>query len=213
MDSKLIIPYKSKSRNKLFYFLNMREDTRIVRGSNLVDKILLKQLKLFRKNQFLEDLNVPDFLERFRKKSYADSDLSRYKVFLHYGMDYDFYDYDEGRIWGDTNYQFILMKDNLFAACLGFEFCRESILVPQIQGVSERKELLSPIKWTNALLNIAIDWTKKANIPEIWVLPSERNNWGKVKSNYYGAKLYYDVTAKKEGFFYDKEMQVFRKIL
>lgn len=181
-------------------------------GSRINLKLLRKSMG-FRFGRIFNDFDIPEFLEGFRKKSYPDADLSRYSVKLHFGRKYNFYDKKDGRIWGDTHYQFILMYNDLFGVCLGFDFYKEGIFVQQIQGVPKRRDILKPIKWSNALLNVATNWAAQSKISEIWVLPIKRNKWYNVNQNLHNAKMYYDITAKREGFKYDEGVGVFRKVL
>ena len=175
-----------------------------------------KFLEKYRKNPNLVDLikqwgdnpgYIREYLERIKNKNFSD-----FKVKRNFGRSESFRDSECNQIWSDTICQFIFEEKGLYSACLGFEYYnKNSILVPQIQGVSGRGRSLESIKWPNALLNLTIKWAKAFNFSEIMVLPSKRNQWEGVKSKNSRAKMYYDFTAKREGFEYDSERQVFFK--
>lgn len=162
---------------------------------------------------------IPDFLEGFRKKSDEEdlSDLSEYRVLLnrgngrfHLSNNCNFYD---NSVYRDAAYNFLLAKGSQLLANLGFETCPNSILIEQIQGVYGEQKNLAPIKWPRALIRIATDWARKNHISKAYVLPFERNRWRDILDDNPGAKLFYDVSAKKEGFRYDSEKQVYAKRL
>ena len=161
------------------------------------------------------------FLSKYVKTKYMNLDLSKYSFKFHKGADY-FYDSAYNEMYGDTRHQFILSHNHEcedgsvcdeFIAFLGFEFYPKLILVSQIQGVKGKQEFLKSFKWSKALLNVAIDFANEVEIPEIGVLPSKRSKWTSVRYNENGAKMYYDVTAKREGFKYDEEMGIYVKKL
>lgn len=162
----------------------------------------------------------PD-LERFRKPSHPDADLSEYRIGranlfmkgLEEGLAIGNSIYSTGKgICPDSPYQFILQKGTLLLANLGFEVHESdsAILVTQIQGVTGRKDYLDPLKWSKLLLHVAQRFAFDSDFENVWVLPAERNGWEEVRSSE-TAKLIYDVTARREGFKYDEGKGVYVK--
>jgi hypothetical protein len=199
MKNKTIEPYYTKP---LFTY-EIRNFFR-----SITNPYLTKKLEEFEKGKQINDF--PSFLEKFRKKSSLETDLSDYSVKLSFGLNY-IYDGRCNEICRDSYYQFILNHNDSFAAILGFEPHKDFILITQIQGVKGKKDILKPIKWTNALVNIALDWASQSNLSEVFILPQKRNKWEQVRKNGNGAKMYYDVTAKREGFKYDSDREVYVK--
>ena len=175
-------------------------------------------LEEYRKNPNILDLkanwkegdeDIDKRIERIKCKDFSDFTIER-----HFGRGKYIHDSKCNKIYGGTNFQFILCEKGLFSACLGFEFYKkDSILIPQIQGVKGRGKSLESIRWPNALLNLTTEWARKLDLSEIMVLPHDRSFWPIVELNKKGAKMYYDITAKREGFNYDSEKKVFLKKL
>lgn len=169
-------------------------------------------LNEFQKGNKVEFVDIPKFLERFRKKDFQEADLSSYSVLMNSGLGWNYYNnYKYSQYYADSRYHFLLTQKDKLAAILGFEPYGESILVTQIQGNRIIEAPFKPIKWANALLNLTCHWASLAGIQEVLVLPSERNFYPVVRENQNGAKMYYDVTARREGFVYDNERKVYVK--
>ncbi len=160
--------------------------------------------------------DLPEFVFHEQKAELENADLSQYRVLLSRGTSrIQFGDHRKNSIYRDAPYNFLLVKDETLLAGLGFETCDKAILIEQIQGVAGRQKQLSPIKWPRALIRIATNWAVKNNVPQVYVLPAERNKWKNVSNlislNSLNVKLFYDVSAKREGFRYDAEKQVYVK--
>lgn len=186
----------------------MSDDAKIIgRSLRFFRKRKLRnELLKFKNKENLEEMSL--FFEDFKKKDFKDADISDYSLRRDFGT------LDHDRIFfADSNYQFVLERERKPIAVLGFESQLNAILVVQIQGIIGKQDDLKPIKWPNALLNLAVNWAQRTRINEVQVLPAERNKWGMVQGNFNGAKMYYDVTAKREGFKYDSERKVYRRII
>ncbi len=174
---------------------------------------LVKELFKFDAALSCSFIDVPDFFKRFVKKDHKEVDLSNYSVWRRAG--FTPLETGTGRgitnILPDTNYQFILKHERETIAALGFEASEKGVLISQIQGVKCKQDSLKPLKWPNTLINVVLEWAPKARLSEVLILPSAKNQWELVKQNVEGAKLYYDVAAKKEGFQYDQERKVYVK--
>ncbi len=145
--------------------------------------------------EFLEE----SFIDGYKKDSSLDT--SRFTIKRNGWWSCD--------IWRDTFYGFSLCSpEDKPLAMIGFEPVRNAILVSQLQGV-KGADYLSDLKWPNALLNTAFRWAHVNMIPEVLVLPHTRNRYESVRINKTGAKMIYDVTAKREGFRFDPERQVY----
>ena len=158
---------------------------------------------------------LPEFLFNKQKAELENADLSQYKVLLSRGTSrIQFGDHYKNSVYRDAPYNFLLAKGETLLANLGFETCDQAILIDQIQGVAGRQKHLAPIKWPRALIRLATNWAAKNNIPQVYVLPAERNKWKEVLDiNSSNSKLFYDVSAKREGFRYDSQKQVYVKII
>ena len=213
--SNLVEPYQNPS----LFFQIWKDARRIGMNSSLIKKLSLAgNLSEFKKRKNIEWIEVPQFLEDFRKKD-SEAGFSDYFVSQFYCNWRAYFSFEHNgnysyeRLFPDSNYLFILHKNGLPLSMLGFESQLNAVLISQIQGVKGRHDLLKSIKWPNALVNIAVQWAEHAGISEVQILPHERSKWGRVKDNSNGAKFYYDITAKKEGFKYDSEMKVYRRFI
>ncbi|MBT4257634.1 hypothetical protein HOD88_00420 [archaeon] len=197
---------------------------------------ILPELLKFRVGKRFSRFDIPEFLKDFRKNpdkkglermfpeedsemreklgdSIRNADLSRYSVKYHFGKGESFFDNYRNRVYGDVNLKFILQHSNQYSAAIGFEFTSKGILIPQIQGVPNKKKSLQPIKWSRALIRLVSNWAEEMGIPEVSVLPISRNYWDRVSGNIGGQKMLYDVSAKREGFKHDSERMLFVKSL
>lgn len=149
--------------------------------------------------------NMPEFLQGFRKQSEEDAILSHYSLQRDYGCGSSSRFYSR---WYDAPYTFVLCYDLSPVASISFEAQQGAILVNQIQGVEGQQDKLKPIKWERGLLAYVCDWAAEHGVPEVRVLPHYKNKWERVKKN---GKMLYDVTAKRSGFKFDEQMEVYRK--
>lgn len=152
-------------------------------------------------------LNVSNFLADFKKQSAQELELGRYSVKR---------DSKRGAIplfsnaSYDAHYSFVLCYDEESIACISFDAQRGAILVPQIQGKFGSHDKLQPLKWERALLALVLDWAENNSIPEVRVTPYHKNIYEMVRSDE-RFKLLYDVTARRSGFTYDEDMDLYRK--
>ncbi|MBI4116212.1 hypothetical protein HY449_00535 [Candidatus Pacearchaeota archaeon] len=180
-------------------------------------KIHTEFRKVRRKN--LNGLGAKTFLERFVKPSAKSSGFDEDEL-ANYGLSYVFgrksFNHFRGRrnlFYSDTFYRIMLTHREWPISFSSFQFVKnpeEAILIGQIQGIKGAEASLSPLRWPNALVNFVLDLARESNIPEVWILPWEKNQWNnnEVKGN---PIMYYDITAKREGFDYDEKMEVYRK--
>ena len=162
----------------------------------------------------IEGKEGQEFLRNRLKKSASQKDIENFSVikrFLPWGA------YSHGphkeRIWPDTPLHLILRNEDRYVSDLGFDFRDNSILVSQIQGVRGNQKALKSVYWSQALLDMVTDWAGKQGLEKAYVMPSKRSKWETVKENVSGAYLLYDKTAKKNGFKYNKDLEVYEKSL
>ncbi|MBT4136151.1 hypothetical protein HOD75_00220 [archaeon] len=178
-------------------------------------------LEEFRKNPHIRDLkkqypsrSKQDYENMIREIKKAD--FSNYWVRLNHGIGYpNSQGFSRNRPYRDAPFQFFLMRDQSIVANIGFEAHEKGIHVSQIQGVPGEKAHLKAFKWPRALLRLATDWASQYDFEELQVLPSHRNKWIHQRKDIRGLphqlKLIYDVSAKREGFEYDSERELWIK--
>ena len=198
MKNKIVMPYEYKG--------NPGRDVLKIKGN----KKLFQELEKFSSKETLNFLNVPNLLEKYRKKTYPNEDLTEFIVRYNYGIDYDENGFTSNPVYMNVPYHLFLRKKEKVVAVLGFEPHASAILIAQIQNARDSAEDLRPLKWSNGLVNISLEWAKQMKIPEVWLLPRQRNCSHAVKEKLLRTQALYDKTAIKEGFKYDSEMQVFR---
>ena len=171
--------------------------------------------KDFKEKKPVDFVDVPNFLYGFRKQNSNGSDFGNYDIFMNFGK--GFIDMKEGyrtndEVFADGDLQFILTRENIAAGIISLDSFCNGIIANQIQGVKGMKDALAPLKWTRALLNLASRWASLQGIPEMYVLPYERNAYKKVRDDN-AKKLIYDVTAMREGFRYENQTGLYVKKL
>lgn len=148
-----------------------------------------------------------DFLAGLIKQSAPDIDLKHYTIRMDFGKGQSI---RHLCMFYDAPYTFRLCYDSEPIASISFSAEDGAVLVRQIQGVKGSQDKLKPLKWERALLAVVCDWVADNNVPEVMVLPSHKNRWSNISVSESG-RMRYDVTAKRSGFVYDKEMDVYRK--
>lgn len=174
------------------------------------DSRLLEELKKFIAKDIMEILDIPKLLEGYRKKTFSSADLNDLSVIRNFGIDYDMDGFTSNPVFMNVPYHLFLRKKEKVIAVVGFEPHTSAILIAQIQNSRNCAEELRPLKWSNGLVKITLEWTKQMGIPEVWLLPRERNCSYSVRERLPRTQAFYDKTALQEGFVYDPEMQVFR---
>lgn len=175
---------------------------------------LVKKLSEFKKKKEIKWIDIPSFLTDFRKKDHGEADFSGYSISQHFSRHRRYYyEGKETLFYADSNYQFVLRNKGNPLSVLGFESQLGAVLIVQIQGKKGKHDELKPLKWPNALVTLMVKWAEQAEINEVQILPHTRNKWNQVKDNESNVKMYYDVTAKREGFKYDSESDLYRKVL
>ena len=183
------------------------KDTELILGSGYSIKLAEELEACGRPIPF--PINSAKFLTRFVKTSAQDVDLK------HYSIERDFGDGISRRFYGrfyESHYNFVLCYDGEAAASISFKAIGKGILITQIQGVKNKKEILSPLKWERALLNLVVEWAEENDIPEVQLVSRKNQRYWNVRNDEQW-RLRYDVTAQMSGFFYDKQMDVYRKLL
>lgn len=185
------------------------KDAELILGSDYSSK-LVEELEAFgRPIPF--PINSTEFLSGFVKTSAQDVNLKHYSIERDFGKGISrrFY----GRFY-ESHYNFVLCYDGEAAASISFGAIGWSmgILVAQIQGVKNKKEILSPLKWERALLNLVVEWAEENDIPEVQVVRSRNQLYWSMREDERW-RLRYDITARRSGFFYDEQTEVYRKPL
>lgn len=163
-------------------------------------------------------IDLAPYLRRFSKKGLKNvPPASVYKIYC-----------DQGfmrrprfkRIYHDTEYSFILTKASSAGirrdaelACIGFDLTRSElgnvrIRITQIQGVRGREEGLRSIKWERMLAFLVLCWAKAQGFESVEIQPGKRNEWyRKVRDKPFHMR--YDVTARRLGFVYIKDREMY----
>lgn len=172
------------------------------------EKMLRRAMLHFRK-QLEFDGDLSSYLATYSKNGYA-IDPSVYSIRLR-GK--------HGRcgICRDTSYAFLLKtkgtRKNNADALIGFDtrYKNQAIEVKQIQGRQYRQKALKPLRWEKMLLRMATDWAGKSCFKQVRVQKAENNKWwdiSKPKRNQ-RLKMKYDVTARRSGFYFDKDLDCY----
>jgi hypothetical protein len=135
-------------------------------------------------------------------------ELSLYELKLDIQLNHSQYGNHFKNKYFDTKFNFCLTYNGALIASLGFNVQKNRMFIEQIQGIKGYGEVLKPLKWERALLNYAIDWAKKHDVPNVAVTSVENNSWALLHGHLAKeqGKMLYDVTAKRSGF---KERDVF----
>ena len=110
-------------------------------------------------------------------------------------------------------------------ACIGFVISGSVVHIQQIQGARHRQEELRPLRWEKLLVKIVVEIARQLRFKTVEILPAERNDYYIPSDRYLKMrrstkkdwqkllKLRYDVTAKRLGFKWNLEKQVYEYIL
>ncbi len=154
-------------------------------------------------------------LQRWHRTS-DDEDIKRYSYHISFGVFSEQSMRGRSAIWWDVQYGIILRKDKKDIACIGFDIkAKENrIVVVQMQGVKGRSQLLENIRWERMLLDCVIAAAQRIGYREVAVAPASKNKWCKDAEKYNPERLKkfqlrYDVTAKRSGFAWDKERELY----
>lgn len=201
---------------------NPESDARYVLGNNHPKIDQLTRALINFDGRSLE--KIPEYLAQFKKTPQTNPHKYDNINFSDFGIDIISleigycWDLKKGMFFADVSYQFVLTKNQRFVATMGFEPQENGFLISQIQGFTD-KITLGPLKWSRALVSYAVDWSKQFDLSELYILPYTRNqhdcviNCMNKSGESTDSKLIYDVTAKREGFKYDKNKEVFVKKL
>ena len=216
-ESKEVVAYRSGQGP-------LRAALKICKGSPFdLERIIgiKKELANFRKRDPIDRDLTDDVLEKNRKKDNED-DLSKYNLQRGYERGSQ-PPHDEHSHYSDSRYNITLKYGEMPIAITSFEPQRQALFIIQIQGGASnlkgtinKKILLSPLKWTHMLVEIVEGIAKIHQIPEVWILSSERNKWISQKTFPYlkpmgDLKMIYDVTARRRGYRYDEKRKVYVK--
>lgn len=164
------------------------------------------------RDYFEETAATPD-IEDYYKKSKLLPFNDKFKVFRRWGEQGSFsHGPTDTESWMDAPYQFVLTNGDRFLSHVGFGVYDGGILVTQNQGTKKSGDFLCDLHWAKYQLKVVENFARNASIPEVSVLPHKRNRWGFILNNVHGtAHLIYDVTAKRAGYKYDEDKQVYVK--
>lgn len=170
--------------------------------------LFIKNLKKFSSGEVMRYENSPESFENFRKNG---SSLENLWIQKRYNTGWFFF--DNHKYYADSYLQFVLGRDDNDAAIASFEPCNKALLMTQIQGLKEQKDILSLINYPKIFINQMEVFAKENKIPEVFVLPHYRNRYEVVRENKHGEKRKYDVPARQMGFESDRERGVWVKKL
>lgn len=152
------------------------------------------------------------FLARYWKSDNDSDRQSRFELILTEYKNVGPWVYDE--FFRDARYTFHLRYEHATVAGIGFDIVEDKVIVvTQIQGMKGATESLKLLKWERLLLAIVVAWARDQEYKEVRVQRAEKNIWighGNSRSSF---KMHYDVTAKRSGFEFDKELGCFRLTL
>jgi len=172
---------------------------------NIKLKVALKQFGLFNK----PSIHAPTFLAKYKKQDFSVEDLQGYSFDVDHGIGPSKrMNLERVSRWYDAPYTFVLMQDFNPLATLSFQAESKAVLISQIQGVKGSEGKLKPLKWARGVIGLTCDWAKQNAIPEVRVLPSTRNTSPKVQERGF---MNYDIPARREGFKYNEESQLYVK--
>lgn len=147
------------------------------------------------------------FFEKFKKR---EVDFRGYWINRGFGPGYLEEMFPSSSKYIDSPFWFVLGRGNDIGAALSFEARPESLLVNQIQGFRDEENVWGPLRYPDLLLDVCWDFIKECDIPELMVLPFSRNKWEDVRKNFQNTKKrQYDQPAKRNGFVYDNEREVY----
>ena len=173
------------------------------------------ELEKFKSNTFYES-GLERYLNDFQKRGTKHT-LDFKNFFLHYsyGRGSNNFDY----IYSDADYTLVLTyRENMIrkekeVACIGFNVVNQStILIKQIQGVQGMLSVLQHFRWEKMLLNIVMDWAKKAGFKTVRVIKAESSQWYR-EHRAESLFMKYDVTARRSGFKFDEKDQTYFRTL
>ena len=163
------------------------------------------------------DINLLNYLERFLKKGFKKKkEFNKYDIHLFYSESGDEYGYgypNYGAVYFDTRYNFVLLDDGEPICSIGFNrriIRRSVIFIKQIQGVRNKQEELSPLRWEKMLLQIVIDYAKQNKFKRIDVIRSvnHQDYFSDNKKRSQRMYMKYDITARRMGFKLNKRRRV-----
>ena len=93
-------------------------------------------------------------------------------------------------------------------ACIGFNINESTVHIRQIQGARYRHEELAPLRWEKLLVKVVIEIAQRLEFKMVEILPAKKNEWLNL-GNASQLKLRYDVTAKRIGFKWNPQKQVY----
>ena len=188
---------------ELYLKSEFKKDVKIFTAGKDEQKIA-KSLDEFVNNTELSPEVVQQKLSTFKKQN-SLIDLQKYSIVKHGHSGHCTIFSD---LYHDGRYSFILSYNSKPIGTISFCANENAACVLQIQGVKGQRYELKPIKWERALLSLVCDWVAENGIPEIRVVPHHQQKWSGMIVN---GKLLYDVTAKRSGFSYDKEKDIYTK--
>lgn len=160
----------------------------------------------FKKFSSREIIRYEDNIDKFESFKRNDSSLEGFWVQKRYGV--GFFDSDKTK-YSDSFFQFVLGKGDKEGAIASFEPWKNALIMTQIQGFKDGKDIWSIIDYPKFFISCLKDFAIQSNIPEIFVLPLFRNRYENVRENKHGEIKKYDLSAKKMGLNLDLVRGVF----
>ena len=141
-------------------------------------------------------------IPRFLRSNLDENEINKYTLNYETGRNLEYiWEYAHYPIWPEGKLAFILKHERTPIAVLTFDRpSLDKIKIKQIQGIENKIQLLSPIRWQRALVYYTTDlWAPKNNIKEAEIVSAENNRYPVVNTTNHG-KMLYNVTAKRSGF-------------
>jgi len=175
------------------------------------NKKVKEGLKGFHSGEIIRYENNQELFESFKKENCS---LENFWVQKRHGEGYfNWEDHLDVEKFSDSYLQLVLGKENKEGAIASFEPLKNSLLITQIQGFNDGKEIWSSINYPKFFISFLEKFARENEISEIFVLPHFRNKYIEVRENKHGQNRKYDVPAKQMGFELDFERGVYFKKL
>lgn len=164
-------------------------------------------------DQFPASMN--SLLQKHLKPSTKAKECNRFTLGSRIGQGGIYHHSLYADLYADGEYSILLYYKKPFShkkpvAISSIDPIYNAAFIKQIQGVRGKREELSKIKWTFALVDAWCQWAALNSVPEVWILPSAQSVWSAVRDSNAGY-LYYDKTAQRMGFNYDDNLKMYKK--
>lgn len=169
-------------------------------------------------------IKTDDLLNAHVKQS-RTIDVRKYGIAFSAGFEDYGYRRPFPEIWWETRLGFVLTYEDQAIACIGYVNMRPGLLIAQVQGVKGKKELLAPLHWEKLLFACVTLHARELAKPEVACIPAKRNPFynrvpgeppltdEELEARRARMRLLYDRTARKLGFVWFDDLNLYRYYL